>query len=73
MYKLQVPSDRYKAKMKKIKKEYSGMMPAGMRPDYEPVDLNRAFVPLDKSKANSNLKKTAESTLIRFGLTEGGV
>jgi len=58
MYKLKVPSDNYHSKVKQLKDEYKefGMEP----PEVEAVDMNGVFVPMDKSKADSNLERSAE-------------
>lgn len=49
--------------------KYQKMDRQGMHSDmYIPVDLNGGFVPLNKSKRKSNLKKAAYCIKARFGL-----
>lgn len=70
MYKIKVTADDYHAKVKKLKEEYKefGIEP----PEVIAVDMNGAYVPMDKSNEDSNLERMSESNLERFGLGKGG-
>lgn len=70
-----VRSEHY-ANMKHERDEMLAGMPKGMQSmmgsNLQAVDLNRAFVPMEKDR-KENLSDAEESVKDRFGLGEGGV